>query len=624
MSRFFIDRFGLSIEHVSMVSSKNSTVDPVIDISEFKRHLKPTVESFMSYKDRSSTSDANYQTLRNLVPTLPSKYSLVNFRAKLGKEIDISNNKMGFYFNCEQKVTMEVKRRFDFLNDKTNLRLRIAGDGTQVNKVSKLKNFNFTFTILNDPACISADQTHTLGYYEVEKEDNVSLAVCLKEVEEELSCLRNVKINDQSLSIEYRGGGDMVYIANALGVNSNFNNALCPCVFCKRPRSSFGDTTRCWPIIGKGARSLAEAFQSYQDGVDGYVCKPVIRFIEPFNYVPDIMHLMMNVTKKLVELLFDELIIKDSYLTNNTKELSKLIDVNKLNTFLRASCKINNGIHPSKHGFELSTSVSAKQYYQVLTKMTIAEFNLHDDRKCLIQKVWRSFSEVVLFIKNNNNDHVELQARTRLFILSFLDTYHDTDVTPYMHITSDHLHQLMELHGNLNIFNCEGLEKANSINTRCYHRASNKHSNVANGEDKTSVGESDHYLVQVLKAKHRLASVVYPRTLARSQPPTKRTRVEDKQNGISNSTSSNILPSITGSVIDPIDKSNDKKDDEVIFVDQQISNDSHILHINIDSVLLNGSEWLTNLNMIYASRLLQAQFKGYNIMEEVLSFCTKL
>ena len=76
---------------------------------------------------------------------------------------------------------------------------------------------------------------------------------------------------------------------------------------------------------------------------------------------------------------------------------------------------------------------------------------------------------------------------------------------------------------------------------------------------------------------------------------------------------SNILPSNTGSVIDPIDKSIDMKDDEVIFVDQQISNDS-LLHINIDSVLLNGSESLTSLNMINASRLLQAQFKGYNIM----------
>ena len=95
----------------------------------------------------------------------------------------------------------------------------------------------------------------------------------------------------------------MVYIANALGVNNNFNNAQCPCEFCQRPRSSFGDTSRCWPITGDGARSLEEEFRSYENKVHGYVSKPVVSFIEPCDYVPDIMHLVINVTKRLLDYL---------------------------------------------------------------------------------------------------------------------------------------------------------------------------------------------------------------------------------------------------------------------------------------------------------------------------------
>ena len=86
----------------------------------------------MSYKDRSTTSDANYHKLRQLVPALPTKYSIVNYRKTLGHEIRISKNEMGFYYNCREKISIEVKRRISHLQITNNIKIRIAGDGTLV------------------------------------------------------------------------------------------------------------------------------------------------------------------------------------------------------------------------------------------------------------------------------------------------------------------------------------------------------------------------------------------------------------------------------------------------------------------------------------------------------------
>ena len=451
---------------------------------------------------------------------------------------------------------------------------------------------------MNDAACISADQTHTLGYFEVQKEDNSSLAICLKEINSELNSIKDIQVDDKKYDIDFLDGGDMVYIANALGINTNFNNAECPCVFCKRPRSTFGDTTKCWGITGEGSRSLSEAFRSYEQGAHGYVNKPVIDFIEFCDYVIDILHLLINVTKKLLELLFNELLRHDNFKTNDSKVLSRLTKVNKLNNMLKSSCKINNAVHSSsklKSNFELSSAVSAKQYFQVLKTMRFDDFDLAKESKYKIKFIWRKFYDIIIFIKNNNTDHIKLQAETRLFYLSFLDYYHATQVTPYIHITADHLHQLMERHGNLNLFNCEGLEKANSINTRCFHRASNKHANATNS--------NDHYLAQVLKAKHRLASLTYGTDQANEEQRAKRRR-EEKENG-------------------PSEKTEEEEELQIVdFHSNQTSNDLtfYPLNIHIDSILLDlkRTDWLSNLNIIFAQRIIQAQFGQLNIPEQAL------
>ena len=48
------------------------------------------------------------------------------------------------------------------------------------------------------------------------------------------------------------------------------------------------------------------------------------------------------------------------------------------------------------------------------------------------------------------------------------------EVTPYIHIFVSHFHEFMELHGDQNIFNQEGLERLNYDVRQIYHKSTNK------------------------------------------------------------------------------------------------------------------------------------------------------
>ena len=333
----------------------------------------------------------------------------------------------------------------------------------------------------------------------------------LKEIDSELCSLHSLQINDSVYEIEYLGGGDMVFIANVTGVNTNFNNSEYQCVWCKRPRSTFGNSKECWPIAGEGARTLAEATRLHEEGLQqyGYVNKPVVTCIEFCNYVMDVLHLIINVGRKLIELLFAELLTYDNLKTNNAKDLSKLLNVNKLNIFLVYLLKVSHAItapNQNSKNFNVSSFTGAK-YLKILESIDIPNlFEFSSGQNLIkIQQIWKKFYEIIINIKENNWNHLQLQTETRIFYQLFLEKYLEKHVTPYIHGFVDHMHQFMELHGNIYILNCEGLEKANHFNTQCYHRRSNKHKTEETTENDASV--HDHYLEQILKKKHRLVIV---------------------------------------------------------------------------------------------------------------------
>ena len=49
----------------------------------------------------------------------------------------------------------------------------------------------------------------------------------------------------------------------------------------------------------------------------------------------------------------------------------------------------------------------------------------------------------------------------------------DSDVTPYIHALVNHIPEFIKLHGNVNFFNQQGLEKFNYVCTKIFFRGKN-------------------------------------------------------------------------------------------------------------------------------------------------------
>ena len=90
-------------------------------------------------------------------------------------------------------------------------------------------------------------------------------------------------------------------------------------------------------------------------------------------------------------------------------------------------------------------------------------------------QLWIKFREIYLNIKINFYKTSEsLKNATQEWMKIYLSLYHVDNISVYIHIFSSHLHEFIDLHGNINLFNCEGLEKLNDYSTLEFYRATNK------------------------------------------------------------------------------------------------------------------------------------------------------
>ena len=89
--------------------------------------------------------------------------------------------------------------------------------------------------------------------------------------------------------------------------------------------------------------------------------------------------------------------------------------------------------------------------------------------------LWRDFFNLYSEIKlKNNSDNIE-DLKSRL--VEWLETYtnlYPGEITPYIHAFVFHIPEFIEKHGNINLFNTQGLEKLNDIITKAYHCATNR------------------------------------------------------------------------------------------------------------------------------------------------------
>ena len=88
-------------------------------------------------------------------------------------------------------------------------------------------------------------------------------------------------------------------------------------------------------------------------------------------------------------------------------------------------------------------------------------------------------------------DKIEMiQKSTFDWLILYEKKYTSQRITPYIHIFADHLAEMIELHGDVNAFSMQGLEKLNDLTTHHYFSSTNKH--------------PDLYLTQMINKRNRL------------------------------------------------------------------------------------------------------------------------
>ena len=91
-----------------------------------------------------------------------------------------------------------------------------------------------------------------------------------------------------------------------------------------------------------------------------------------------------------------------------------------------------------------------------------------------IEYCWINYWIIYSKIKKNEFNPVDLKKDAENWLIFFVKAYGKDAITPYIHSFVHHFYEFMQLHGDVNLFNEQGLEKLNDLTTSQFYRSTNK------------------------------------------------------------------------------------------------------------------------------------------------------
>ena len=200
----------------------------------------------------------------------------------------------------------------------------------------------------------------------------------------------------------------------------------------------------------------------------------------------------MRITEKLIELLFYDLIIKDS--GQDGINLQKRPFFNIFVEYLITQLNMTNPFYASKNELKMR-SLNGNEHFEIFKNIRITELFLSNEFKkedrIKFQKIdylWSEFFELYIYIKNFDLDQEEkkyrfgsefilklLSIRLRYWLDLYIELYPINSITPYMHIFVFHIPEYLKIYKSINLYNLQGLERLNQITIKNYHRSTNRH-----------------------------------------------------------------------------------------------------------------------------------------------------
>jgi hypothetical protein len=507
LQKNLLNRYGLQFSQIVITphaTTEQNNQDFSVNISylnqaQFNSESDLSIKKVIYAKDKHNISDRTYVGLLNdLDLNLPSLYVLKAERKKYDAMLYIFENSKGVFIDIKEKLKHLIpKIKKNFANEFEHvIHIKFSADGAQIIKNKLI--LNFTFTVLNEKEIAkTASGNYTVGMFDINQENYDIMCFVLEDIQKQVDELNIIEIESKTYSLEKYFGGDLKMLAIIYGINAA--NSDQPCIWCTFSKKKFNNVDvrkvkeeikKEWSIIdkSKGARSVNIANDVINSKHDGYIHKPIFTSIPFHRAMIDMLHLFLRITDVLYDLFIQTLMELDG-LQKTSKDLSTRPH---LNSFFNDLINIYNIRAPFFYteGNKIEIrDLQGPEKKRFFHNFDLTKYAPENSKIADTDRLWKKFWSIYNKIKKKQLTSIEVKQVTKEWLVDFTNLYHTKHITPYIHCFANHIHEFVELYGDINQFNVEGLEKLNHMTHGQVFRATNLNKD---------------YLKQVIRKRNRL------------------------------------------------------------------------------------------------------------------------
>ena len=373
------------------------------------------------------------------------------------------------------------------------VKIKFSGDGTRAG--SKKHMINASYTIIGESTCASERGNYLLAIVQCPETGEI-IQAALKELIDEVNSLTSVTVDGKEVIVEVFIGGDLKFLNQVTGIGGFAS--IHSCLWCKYSKQHRSDVSLEWSMtdVTKGARTVDEITENSgkpKSSKSRYNCNtpPIFHSVPISRVVPDTLHLFLRIMDQLVYQLVYYLQTCD-----NIVRLSLNLDLHKCDNLMRFENFVASlGIYDWKLVIKDSKlqprSFTGPEHRRILANIDLDMLIPTNPKLEQIKTLWSSFKSLIgqlnCVLSDDNIDQFDSSAKAWVDLDSRV--YLAKDVTPYMHVFSYHVSEVMRMYGNPTYFSQQGLEKLNDLVTKWYFRS-------------TNFGKTA--LEQIMKKQHRL------------------------------------------------------------------------------------------------------------------------
>ena len=439
-----------------------------------KKNMRLSIDKALYLKDNLCISDRSYRKLSKSLNQLPRLKQL----QKRAKEINaifpvhIYNGMIGAWQPLNQKLQFVADQMSKTYPDEpvpNHIGVKISGDGTRIGK--RIHCVNITFRVIYGKHLSSE---YILGM--VRKPEKYKfLCTIFEPIVANL--LDNVSIGNESVSLKFYLGADMKFLNEMMGLGAC--SSKYSCVWCKCPSNERYIHTRKWSMLDVelGARTVEEitSLSTLSKNKNmSCVAPPILPFIPVHNVVADPLHLFLRISDQLVLQLIQILRHRHNVGKNSKSvDLSKCQNIAAFEEFVR-DLSLPWSFYTCKESAQIQyRDFTGPEHIKVQKHINLDNLIPWHSKTHQIKWLWKEFRDIMTIMKSENADPEAVETRARAWVSNYAQTFHAKDVTPYMHTFMNHVSESLKLHGPINNFSQQAMEKLNDKVTSLFFRSTN-------------------------------------------------------------------------------------------------------------------------------------------------------